>query len=272
MEWHSHGRNIRKEVGAMKNPSISKNFTLKTPVPPIVDNQFGSSLSDTTDKDWTKFFMDDLSKKLEPYHSSIPQNILSRPEHVHDMMASLGVERVDLPKMPNGKHIVWWYFLQFKSCIGCIYLSEKNKEPLKRKCLNPKITKPQFLIYASSMDTCPHWRAGYDENLIEEQKAMGSSESAYIWASLVALGICDKPSHLLLPMVGIPQILRATPEVIHATELHNKIIYNYLQLYYLKQAGHKIDDEDISSAPLENLPVIKAENFDTNVVQFGVVM
>jgi len=73
-------------------------------------------------------------------------------------------------------------------------------------------------------------------------------------------------------MVGIPQILRATPEVIHATDLHNKIIYNYLQLYYLNQAGHKIDDEDMSSMPLENLPDIKAENFDTNVVQSGVVM
>lgn len=257
----------------MNNPAVSSNFSVKIPVPSIVENQFGSKLSDTTNRDWAKFFMDDLSKKLEPYRSPLPQNILSRPEQVIDMMACLGVERVDLPKMPNGKHVVWWYFLQFKSCIGCIYLSEKNsKDPLKRKCLNPKIKNFQFLVYASSMDTCPHWRAGYDENLIEEQKSMGMNESAYIWASLVALGICDKPSHLLLPMVGIPQILRATPEVIHATDLHNKIIYNYLQLYYLNQAGHKIDDEDMSSMPLENLPVIKAENFDTNVVQSGVVM
>ncbi|NBV35883.1 MAG: hypothetical protein EBR94_01260 [Bacteroidetes bacterium] len=257
----------------MKIPVVSQNFTLNNDESSIVQSQFGQLLKDTENKDWSKFFIDDLSKKLKQYKSTIPQNILSRPEQVREMMACLGVQRVDLPKMPNGNHVTWWYFLQFKSCLSCVYLSKKDASyPLKRKCLNPKIQFPEFIVYSSSLDTCTHWRAGYDDERIEEQKSMGMNESSFIWASLVALGISEKPTTLLLPMVGIPQIFRATPEVIHATEIHNSIIYDYLQLYYLKQAGYKIDDEEFQSAPLENLPIIKAENFDTNVVQSGVMI
>lgn len=272
MGWCSDGRVSQKGTG-MKIPIVSQNFVMNYDASSIVQSQFGQLLQDTENKDWSKFFTDDLSKKLQQYKSAIPQNILSRPEQVKNMMACLGVQRVDLPKMPNGNYVTWWYFLQFKSCLGCVHLSKKDSShPLKRKCLNPKINLSEFIIYSSSLDTCPHWRAGYDDERIEEQQSMGMNESAFIWASLVALGISEKPTTLLLPMVGIPQILRATPEVIHATELHNNIIYDYLQLYYLRQAGHKIDDEEFQGTPLENLPIIKAENFDTNAVQSGVMI
>jgi len=253
-------------------PVSSSNFPQTNAFPDIVQKQFRTSLSDTTEKNWSKFFTDDLSRKLESYKSSLPENILSRPEQVLAMMACLGVERVDLPKLPNGQPVKWWYFVQFKNCSICLYFSKKDTSPTKRSCQNPKVSKDDFFVYSSSLDICPHWRAGYDNEVIEEKQSAGSNEALYIWASLIALGICDKPNNQLLPLVGIPQIFRATPEVLHAADLYNQNIYDYLQLYYLKQAGYRIDNHEFDQLPLVNLPIMKAENFDTNAVQSGMVM
>ena len=74
-------------------PVSSSNFPQTNAFPDIVQKQFRTSLSDTTEKNWSKFFTDDLSRKLESYKSSLPENILSRPEHStvhsHDLNACL---------------------------------------------------------------------------------------------------------------------------------------------------------------------------------------
>lgn len=248
-------------------PVISKNAGM---APPEINNPlYEKILKDNTinTEEWKRTLIANGAKKIEPYQSIIPSNILSRPPEVMDYLVILGIDRVDLPRLPNGKHLRWWYLVQLKTCRSCIFLSKKDDSLLKVSCLNPKMSKEDFFYHSASLGICSEWFVGYDDDRIADQKKSGYMESSYLWAAFESLGMCNKPESFSLPAIGNVEIFKYTAELARFADIHNQKIYYHLQLYYNRQAGHNIDDYENKEEPLLDLPIVKGQNFDTNIVQ-----
>jgi len=248
-------------------PMLSKNAGM---TPSDIDNSLYEKIAKDNNmnaEEWKRTIIADGSKKMEPYQSIIPSNILSRPAKVMDYLVLMGIERVDLPRLPNGKHLTWWYLVQLKTCRSCIFLSKKDSSLLKISCLNPKMSKEDFFHHSSSLGICPEWFVGYDDDRIADQKKSGYMESSYLWAAFESLGMCNKPSNFSLPAIGNVEIFKYNAELGRFADIHNQKIYYHLQLYYSRQAGHNIDEHESKEEPLLDLPIVKGQKFDTNTVQ-----
>jgi len=226
------------------------------------DNQSMSA----TEKLWEKFLESDLPIRLEEYQSIIPSNIISRPDSLLKYLCVVGIERMDLPKLPNGEHSKWWYIIQFKSCRSCVFFSHKIKDFPNRKCHNPKIHDRQFEIFSKSLNPCPFWSAGFDEKRIDQDKDQGFMENHYVLAAFIQMGLMQKPKEIVIPLIGTAEMYCFTPEIAQAADIHNYMMFSYLQMHFLMKAGQDVEKEDMELINFDELPVIKAQKFDTNVL------
>lgn len=211
---------------------------------------------------WAKFFAQNFENKIEPYSSMIPPAIRGRSSDVLENLTLLRVERIDLPKMPNGSSIIWWYIVQMKTCFSCVFLSAVRKSFPERICQNPKISEKKFEIHYHNQSVCSEWFAGFDSSRISQENSFGFDENKYVYAAFVALGLIDDSGEHVNPAIGSAELFYFSPDIAQAADIHNSMVFYYLQTYYLEQAGHVIDKENVEYDMEKALPVINAEPFD----------
>lgn len=215
---------------------------------------------------WAKFFAQNFENKIESYSSMIPPAIRGRSFDVLENLTLLKVERIDLPKMPNGSPIIWWYVVQMKTCFSCVFLSAIRKSFPERICQNPKISEKKFEIHYHNQLICPEWFAGFDASRISQENSFGFDENKYVYAAFVSLGLIDQADAHSNPAVGNVELFYFSPDIAQAADIHNSMIFYYLQTYYLEQAGHVIDKENVEYDIEKSLPVINAEQFDLGAI------
>ena len=226
-------------------------------------------ISQVEEKDriyWSKFFAQNFENKIEPYTSMIPPALSGRTNDVLDNLTLLKVERIDLPKMPDGLPIIWWYIVQMKTCFSCVFFSGVRKSFPERICQNPKIAEKKFQLYSHNQSVCPEWFAGFDSSRISQENSFGFDENKYVSAAFVALGLIDQPNDHASPVVGNVELFQFSLDIAQAADIHNSMIFYYLQTYYLEQAGHVIDKKNVEYDIEKSVPVINAEQFDLGLI------
>jgi hypothetical protein len=255
----------------MNNPKPVSQFSISNQYK--INNTMGiinSVLSeiDPSDKDdWEKYFINDIEKKIDRYSSIIPSDIVFRASEVLDHAALLRVERIDLPRLPSGKPSEWWYFVQFKTCTSCIFLTVSDPSMKNKVCQHPKINKTEFAKHFENQKLCPYWNASFDANRLQQEKTRGFSENLFVWAAFVKLGISSNPVSVTLPAIGEVESFSCSSEIANAADYHNSLVYYYLQLYYLKQSGYIVNEKKFPHLTLDYLPTIKAQKYDTSSIK-----
>ena len=210
---------------------------------------------------WLSYFSDDKSYLIEKYQSIIPTTITERPEELTDQLIILGIERIDLPKLPNGKPVKWWFLVQQYSCKSCIFFSELQQPDRTRKCKNPKVTDDAFTLTVENKQKCDEWFVGIDETRINQEKSWGFNEHTYMMAGLIKMGLASENYGKNLPAIGNVEAYMFNLALAEAADMSNSYIFYYLQAYFIKQAGFSIDNAMIIKNPVDFLPEIFGEPF-----------
>lgn len=229
----------------------------------IEKNNFGlyKNIVQNMDIQWLSYFSDDKSYLVEKYQSIIPTTIIERPDELVDQLIVLGVERIDLPKLPNGKPIKWWFIVQQYTCKSCIFFSEMQQPDRTRTCKNPKVTSDAFGLAIENKQKCDEWFVGIDEARINQEKSWGFNEHAYMMAGLIKMGLASENYGKNLPAIGEVEAYSFNLALAEAADMHNSYVFYYLQAYFIKQAGFSIDNSMIIKDPTDVLPEIFGEPF-----------
>lgn len=204
--------------------------------------------------------------ELEQYVSMIPNNIMSRDAGVLEYTVLLGIERVDLPKMASGATTTWWYLVQLKTCKSCVFLSQRLPEFPYRDCTNPKISPVYFDIVSRGLSLCTAWHAGFDDDRIDDEVSFGYAENRYVFAALIKMGLTDTPKNLPIPTIGSVDMLKFSIELATAADIHNSIVFSYLQMTSMARSGKDIDEEYFSQLTNKKLPKVQGDKFNTNLL------
>lgn len=210
---------------------------------------------------WAAYFENDKSYKIETYQSILPTSIYGRPESLTKELFVLGVERVDLPKLPNGQHVKWWFIVQKGSCKSCIFLSGISAQDTERKCLNPRVSKNNYEKFSSNEDNCPEWFVGINKDRLEQEKNWGYTGNLFLLAGLVEIGMASRTWGQNIPAIGKCEAYKFTFSLAEAVDIYNSVIFYYLQAYFVKQAGFLIDDSMVILDPIPFLPEIIGDPF-----------
>lgn len=243
----------------MISPVIAKSSSTSSSV-----SKKYESIVPSASYEWEAYFTEDQSYSIEKYQSIIPTGIIDRPVELTEQLFILGIERIDLPKLPNGKPVKWWFLVQQFSCKSCIFLSKLDVTDRTRKCLNPRVTQDAFSLYIANEEKCPEWYVGIDSDRLLQEKLWGYNEQAYLVAGLTKTGISSPNFGLNVPAIGGAEAYKFTLALAESADFYNACIYYYLQAYYLKQSGHNIDNSVIVEDPTLFLPEIIGENFVTD--------
>ena len=206
------------------------------------------------------------SGEMEQYISMIPANMMSRSAEVLEYAAILGVERVDIPKMPSGEVTKWWYLIQMKTCKTCVFLSQKIPQFPYRDCSNPKVSPLYFDIVSRSLSLCDLWHAGFDEERIDDEIESGYAENKYVLAAMIKMGLTDTPKDIAVPAVGGVEMLKFNLELASAADIHNSIVFSYVQAATMIRSGHPVDEDYLSQISKKSLPVVQGDKFNTNLL------
>jgi hypothetical protein len=206
------------------------------------------------------------SGEMEQYISMIPANIMSRSPEVLEYAALLGIERVDIPKMPSGEVTKWWYLIQLKTCKTCVFLSQKIPQFPYRDCSNPKVSPLYFDIVSRSLSLCDLWQAGFDEDRIDDEIESGYAENKYVLAAMIKMGLTDTPKDIAVPTVGGVEMLKFNLELASAADIYNSIVFAYVQAATMIRSGHPVDEDYLSQISKKSLPVVQGDKFNTNLL------
>lgn len=108
-----------------------------------------------------------------------------------------------------------------------------------------RFPKKKFEIHYHNQLICPEWFAGFDASRISQENSFGFDENKYVYAAFVSLGLIDQADAHSNPAVGNVELFYFSPDIAQAADIHNSMIFYYLQTYYLEQAGHVIDKENV---------------------------